>query len=66
MSPLLIPSSSRTKTGDGPKAQGELLTYTSRVAGASLKATRGGKTIFDNDYGAHKTITIGGNVVTPK
>lgn len=51
------------KDWDGPKAQGELLTYTSRVTGASLKVTRGGKTIFDKDYGAHKTITIDGNVI---
>ncbi len=47
----------------GPVAKGELLTYTSKTAGASLRITRGGKPIFDKDYGANKTITVDGNVV---
>jgi hypothetical protein len=48
---------------EGPKAHGELLTYTSRTASASLRITRGGKAIFDKDYAAKKTIVVDGNVV---
>jgi hypothetical protein len=48
---------------DGPHPQGEFLTYTSKHAAASLKVTKGGKTILDADFGARKTVLIDDDVI---
>jgi hypothetical protein len=48
---------------DGPLPLGELLTYKSKHAAASLKVTRGSSVVFDLDYPGGKTITIDGNVI---
>jgi hypothetical protein len=47
----------------GPTPMGELLSYTSRHAAASIKVTLGATVIFDKDYGAQKTVIIDGNVI---
>ena len=47
----------------GPKIVGELLQYTSNHDAASLKVTRGGGVVFDQDFDGQQTITIDGNVI---
>lgn len=48
---------------DGPKPQGDFLTYTSKHAAASIKVTKSGKVVLDADYGAKKTVMIDEDVV---
>jgi hypothetical protein len=48
---------------DGPKHLGELLTYKSKHAAASIKVMRGSTVVFDKDYDGGKTVTIDGNVI---
>jgi hypothetical protein len=48
---------------DGPHPQGELLTYKSKHAAASIKVTRGSTVVFDRDYDGGKTLIIDGNVI---
>jgi hypothetical protein len=47
----------------GPTPMGELLSYKSRHAAASIRITRGNAVVFDKDYGAEKTVIIDGNVI---
>jgi hypothetical protein len=48
---------------DGPKPQGEFLTYISKHDAASIKVTKSGKVVLDADYGAKKTVLIDEDVV---
>jgi predicted kinase len=48
---------------EGPHRDEDTLTYKSRTPAASLKITRGGSVIFDQDFGKGKTITIVAHVI---
>jgi hypothetical protein len=48
---------------DGPKPQGDFLTYTARHDAASIRVTKSGKVVLDADYGARKTVMIDEDVV---
>ena len=62
---VVVFTSIEMEDGDwaGPTPQGELLTYKSTNATASLKAVRDGTVVFDQDYGDKKVIYIDGNVL---
>jgi hypothetical protein len=48
---------------DGPHPHGEFLTYTSKHGAASIKVTKGGKSVLDVDFGARKTVLIDDDVI---
>ncbi len=48
---------------EGPTPHGEFLTYTSKHAAASIRVTKGGKQVFDMDYGEKKTVLIDDDVI---
>jgi hypothetical protein len=47
----------------GPTPHGEFLMYTSKHAASSIRVTKGGRPVFDADYGADKTVLIDDDVI---
>ena len=48
---------------NGPQPQGEFLRYTSKNSTASIKVTKSGKLVLDQDFGANKTVLIDDDVI---
>jgi hypothetical protein len=48
---------------DGPHPHGDFVSYTAKNAAASIKVTKGGKTMLDLDYAAPKSVLIDDDVI---